>query len=286
MLNLSAMMIRKYNLISMPFFAFFSKRAYRDVARNWKGVNFAYLFLLLAACCIPPTLSLRDEMVNSLDQGQSSLINQIPDIRIDDGRVIVDQTAPIYITRQDGSPAIIIDTTGSMNYIDDEQVLALLTESALIVRRGEKAFNTLDLSNITDFHINQHIANQWLLTAKGSIAPLSYGIFLMTSYVFAVMVMLLAAVVGLILSLAMRGTLNFASALRVATVAATPSIILITVSAAVGFTMPSGIHLALTLVYLVIGVSACCTKEAQISKTGQVDLKSLLNEDASSRKAA
>ena len=160
-----------------------------------------------------------------------------------------------------------------------------MTESSLIVRRGENAFNTLDLSTITDFHINQHIANQWLQTAKGSIAPLSYGIFLLLSYVLAVMVMLLAAVVGLILSLAMHGTLNFASALRIATVAATPSIILITISAAAGITVPSGIHLAVTLVYLIIGVSAC-SKKAEVSKTGQVDLKSLLNDDDASQKAA
>ena len=273
-------------MISVPFFAFFSKRAYRDVARNWKGVNFAYLFILLAACCIPPTLSLRDEMVKSLDQGQVSLISQIPDIRVQNGRVLVDQIAPLFINREDGSPAIIIDTTGSMNYIDDERVLALLTESALIVRRGENAFNTFDLSTITDIHINQQIANQWLQTAKGSIAPLSYGLFLMLSYVFAVMVMLLAAVVGLILSLAMHGTLNFASALRVATVAATPSIILITVSAAVGFSMPAGIHLAVTLIYLIIGVSACSKQTEEVSQAGQVDLKSLLGEDASSEKAA
>jgi len=279
------MMIRKYNLISVPFFSFFSKRAYRDVARNWKGVNFAYLFLLLAACCIPPTLTLRDEMAKSLDQGQVGIISQIPDIQIQDGRVIVDQTEPLFITRKDGSPAVIIDTTGSMNYIDDARVIALLTEESLIVRRSEKAFNTIDLSSVTDVHINQQIANSWLQTAKGSIAPLSYGLFLMLSYVFAVMVMLLAAVVGLILSLAMHGTLNFSSALRVATIAATPSIIFITISAALGFTMSPAIHLAITLIYLVVGVSACA-KTAEVTEGDNVDLKSLLNEDITSTQEA
>jgi len=280
------MMIRKYNLLSVPLFAFFSKRAYQDVARNWKGVNFAYLFILLAACCIPTTISLRDEMVKSLNQGQTDLISQLPDIQIQHGRVIVDQTEPLYITRKDGSPAAIIDTTGSMNYIDDNRVIALLTESELIVRRGEKSFNTFDLSGITDLHINQSIANGWLQTAKGSIAPLSYGLFLMISYMFAVMVMLLAAVIALILSLAMHGTLNFASALRVATVAATPSIIFITVSTALGLTISPAIPLAVTLIYLIVGVSAC-SKTIKLNAGGKVDLKSLLNDEiAASEEAA
>ena len=107
----------------------------------------------------------------------------------------------------------------------------------------------------------------------------------MLSYVFAVMVMLLAAVVGLILSLAMHGTLNFASALRVATVAATPSIIFITISAALGFTVAPAIHLAITLIYLVVGVSAC-SKTTEVSEGGEVDLKSLLSDDIKSNQKA
>jgi len=279
------MMIRKYNILSVPLLAFFSKRVYQDVARNWKGVNFTYLFILLAACCIPATISLRDEMVKSLDQGQASIISQIPDIQIKNGQVIVDQTEPLYINRQDGSAFAIIDTTGSMNYIDDARVFALLTETELIVRRGEKAFNTFDLSEITDVHINQVIANEWLQTAKGSIAPLSYGLFLMLSFTFAVMVMLLAAVIGLILSLAMHGALNFASALRVATVAATPSIIFITISAAMGFPISPATHLAVTLMYLIVGVSACAKMSSTKDGT-QVDLKSLLNDEISSAQKA
>ncbi len=269
------MKIRKYNLLTVPFLSFFSKRVYRDVGYNWKGINFAYLFLLLAICCIPPTLTMREHMVESLDQGQANIINQIPDIQITDGQVKVDQTEPLFINRQDGSPAIIIDTTGSMNYIDNDRVFALLTETELIVRRGEKAFNTFDLSKVTDLHINKYIANEWLTTAKTSIAPLSYGLFLMVSYIFAVMVMILAAIVGLILSLAMHGKLSFAGTLRVATVAATPSIIFIAASAAAGISISGGIYLAITLVYLAIGISACVKGRDE----EQIDLKSYLNDD-------
>jgi hypothetical protein len=270
------MKIRKYNLLTLPLFAFFSKRVYRVVGRSWKGINFTYLFLLLAICCIPPTLTLREAMVESLDQGRIAIINQIPDIQIKDGQVKVDQTEPLYITRMDGSPSIIIDTTGSMNYIDDDRVVALLTETELIVRRGEKSFNTFDLSKVTDLHINKYIANEWLATAKASIAPLSYGLFLMLSYLFAVMVMLLAAIIGLILSLAMRRQLSFAGMLRIATVAATPSIIFITVSAAAGISISAGIYLAITLVYLAIGISACVKDGGDEEK---IDLKALLNDE-------
>jgi hypothetical protein len=278
------MRIRKYNFITVPFLSFFSKRAYRDVGRNWKGINFAYLFLLLAICCIPPTLTLRDDMIQSLSQSQADIINQIPDIEIKNGQVIVEQTEPLFIERQDGSPVVIIDTTGSMNYIDDVRVVALLTETELIVRRGEKAFNTFDLSKVTSLHINKFIANEWLTMAKSSIAPLSYGLFLMVSYTFAVLVMIFAAIIGLILSLALHGKLSFAGALRVAAVAATPSIIFITVSAAVGISISPIIYLAITLVYLAVGINACTKGSAE--SEDKVDLKAFLSDDIGANQEA
>jgi len=272
------MMIRKYNMLSIPFFAFFSRRAYRDVGKNWRGVNFAYLFLLLAICCLPPTLALREQMIQSINNNQLHLINQIPDLQIKNGHVDFEQNIPYVITRKDGSPAVIIDTTGSMNFIDDPRVYALLLESSLIVRSGESSFNTIDLSGVSDFHINQAIAGQWLQTVKDTMAPISYGVFLLLSYVFGIVSMILAAIVALILSTAMHSTISFASAIRIATIAATPSIIFITISAAMGIAISPAIHLAVTLLYLLVGVRSCA-KPLSAREAEHVDLKAFLNEE-------
>ncbi len=248
---------RKYNIAHLPFLAFFSKNLYRDIGQNWKGANFAYLFLLLAICWIPSTLKLREDLVQSLDSNQLHLINQLPDIHIKNGRVEVDQHKPYPIENRSGQTVAIIDTTGSMNYIADDHVMALLTESALIIRRGKNQFNTLDLSQVSEFHLNKQIANQWLQTTRNALAPLSYGLFLLLSYIFAVLAMLLTAVVGLILSTSIHSSLKFAGVLRIAVAAATPSIILITVSTALGQSVPGLAYIAFTLLYLLIGIKAC-----------------------------
>jgi len=90
-------MHKRYNIFHLPLLSFFSKRLYRDVGRNWKGANMTYLFLLLAICMIPPTLSLRKDMIQSLDTNQMQIINQLPDIRIVDGVVKVEKNEPYYI---------------------------------------------------------------------------------------------------------------------------------------------------------------------------------------------
>lgn len=248
---------RKYNIIHLPLLAFFSRKLYRDIGHNWKGVNFAYLFLLLAICWIPSSLRLRQDLIQSLDSNQAHLINQLPDIQVTNGQVIVDQQKPYPIKNSAGQTVAIIDTTGSINYIEDPRVMALLTDSALILRRGANSFNTLDLSQVSEFTLNKEAANQWLQATRTALAPLSYGLFLLLSYIFAVMAMLLTAVVGLMLSNAMHGKLKFAAILRIAVAAATPSIILITVSSALGQTIPGLAYIGFTLLYLLIGLKSC-----------------------------
>ncbi len=268
---------KKYNMIQLPFLAFFSKKLYRDVGQNWKGANFAYLFLLLAICWVPSTLSLRKNLIKSLDSNQVHLINQLPDILIKNGRVEVDQQKPYPIKNLSGQTVAIIDTTGSMNYIADAHVKALLTDSKLILRRGQNQFNTLDLSQVSEFHLNQQLANQWLQSTRNALAPLSYGLFLLLSYIFAVLAMLLTAIVGLVLSSAMRSSLKFSGVLRIAVVAATPAIILITVSSALGQSIPGLAYIGFTLLYLVIGI-ASCSKPAEEQEIPKLKLTDLLDE--------
>jgi hypothetical protein len=272
-------MYKKYNMLHVPLMSFFSKRLYRDVGQNWKGANMTYLFLLLAICCIPPTLNLRKDWIQSLDGNQMQLINQLPDITIKNGRVMVDQDQPLYL-KKNGNPVVIIDTTGSMNYIDDDQIMALLTDSELIIRRGKNQFNTLDLAQVSEFHLNKQIATQWIQMTKNSLAPLSYGIFLLLSYIFVVLLMLLAAVVGLILSAIIHSSLKFAGVMRVAAAAVTPSIILIAVSFGLGQSIPVLVYIVITSIYLLAGIIACAKPAVDDEGVPKLKLSGLLEKDA------
>lgn len=275
------MKIKRYRLAQLPFLAFFSKRVYADVGRNWKGVNLAYVFLLLAVCCVPITLHTREALLSSMETGQVDILNQLPEINIRYGEASADVKQPHYIRASNGDPIAIIDTTGSMNYIDDASVKVLLTETKLIVRRGRNLFNTFDLEGIDDLTINKHIINDWANAIKGSVAPLSYGIYLLLSYIFAVMALVFVAIVGLILAQLTKSPLSFKDSLRVATVAATPSIIFITIAGALGFGIPVYIYLAVTFLYLFAGVKSCGSTPdvATSGEDDQIDLKSFLHED-------
>lgn len=268
---------KKYSIFFLPLFSFFSKRLYRDIGWNWKGANLAYLFILLAICWIPSTLSLRNQMLTSLGASELNLLNQVPDLHIENGRTIYPQTKPYFITRANGTPLAIIDTTGSMNFIDDDNVMALLTETELIVRLGPNQFNTLDLSQVSSLHINKQILRSWLWTAKKTLAPLSYGIFLLISYLFTLLFLLLISLIGLLISTAAHASLKFPGVLRIAAAAATPSIILITLTVAVDNATPLAVYTApvLTVSYLLIGILSCKKHNAE-KETPRLKLAALL----------
>jgi len=272
------MKLKKYRLVQLPFLAFFSKRLYRDIGRNWNGVNLAYLFLLLAICCVPIALHKRAEIIQSLETNQVDILNQIPEIHILNGEAQVDAEMPYFINNQAGNPVAIIDTTGSMNYIDDPSVQVMLTGSKLIIRRGRTLFNKFNLDSVEDLYIDKHVLNGWISSIKGSIAPLSYGIFLMLSYIFAVMAMTFIAVVGLIFSNLMHSSLHFKDTMRIAVTASTPAIIGLTVSAAFGLSIPLYVFLAITVAYLLMGVLAC-SSNIEDREDGGIDLKAALRPD-------
>jgi ABC-type sugar transport system permease subunit len=147
----------------------------------------------------------------------------------------------------------------------------MLTEHKLILRRSKNLFNTFNFSAIEALHVDKHMINNWLHAVRNSVAPLSYGIYLLLSYIFAVMALLLTAVVGLIISSHMQTEMKFSSVMRIATVAATPSIIAITISAAMGISAPGIVYAGITLLYLIAGIKAC-----ELYEEEPIDLKSAI----------
>ncbi|VGO22010.1 hypothetical protein SCARR_04091 [Pontiella sulfatireligans] len=210
-------------------------------------------------------MNLRKKFLTHLDAKELQLLNQIPEIHIKNGTVLFDQKQPYYIRRADGSPMAIIDTTGSMNYIDDEANM-LLTETKLIVRRGAKYFNTLDLAQVEEFTINKFIISNWLQTSKQTIAPVSYGLFLMLSCIFFCCCWPLSG-------------WWFRRHPRIATAAVTPAEILITVSCAAGIAAPNISYLLLSTLYLLIGILSCKGTSAKQDKLNKPNLLAVLEED-------
>jgi len=249
--------MRKYSIFHVPFLSFFSKKLYIDVGRNWKGVNFLYLLLLLTVCLIPTMINLHRGMSNFVNNEAPAIINQIPEITITDGRVSIKEAQPYYIIDADSNkPLAIIDTTGRIDSLKETDALCLLTGNKVIMKKSNFENRTYDLSQIESFAINGEQITGWLQIGKKFLAVVIYPFALLGSYVYRIVQVLIYAAIGLLFASFCNTKLSYAALVRLAVVAVTPCIIVSTALGLAGTSLPGFLYLVMALVYLFFAVKS------------------------------
>ncbi len=257
--------MKKFSIIHIPVFSFFSAELYRDVGLNWKGVAYGYLFLLLAVCTVPRMFKLHKVLSAFIDEQSPQLVNQIPKITIEKGEVHIDEPQPYYITVPDynnpdsNKVAAIIDTTGQIQSLDDTDAFVLLTKTKLLSRQSETEVRTYDLSQIKHFVLEQSTIMKWLDITKKVLVPMLYPFVLAGSFAFRIIQSLIYAAIGLIFAAWCKTKLSYPALIRLAVTALTPVIIVKTIFECAFVRIPYiGLWFFLAAMLLLFyGVKAC-----------------------------
>lgn len=249
--------MRSYSIFHVPVLSFFSKKLYIDVSRNWKGVNFLYLLLLLAVCLIPKMIDLHRGISNFLSIEAPAIVNQVPEITITDGRVSIKETQPYYIIDPDSNkPLAIIDTTGRIESIKDTGAFCLLTSNKLMIKKSEFENRTYDLSNVKAFSMDGEQIAGWLQIGGKFLAVAIYPFALLGSYVYRIVQVLIYAAIGLLFASLCNTKLSYSALVRLAVVAVTPCIIVATILGLAGIYIPGFLYFVAAMVYLFFAVKS------------------------------
>jgi len=252
--------MKKYTIFHIPALSFFSKDLYRDVGLHWKGVNFLYLFLLLAICLLPTTIKMYIGFTNFVNNQAPAVVEQVPEITINNGKVSINEPQPYYIKDpENGDILAIIDTTGQITSLEDTDALCLLTGNKLITRKSEFENRTYDLSNVKAFVVDSERITGWLHIARKFLVIVVYPLALLGSYLFRIVQALIYAAIGLLFASWCKVTLTYATLLRLAVVAMTPCLLAKTIFGIADIHLPcltSLIFIIITLAYVYFGVKA------------------------------
>ncbi len=90
--------MKGYKIWQAPVFAFFSTQFYRDLAVNGKGFGFVYMLLLLSFACAIFPIKQYGFLKEQLDDKAIAIIEQLPDISIENGKLTINAESPHYIT--------------------------------------------------------------------------------------------------------------------------------------------------------------------------------------------
>ncbi|MHC4159706.1 MAG: DUF1189 family protein [Planctomycetota bacterium] len=212
--------MKKFSIIHIPVLSFFSKDLYRDVGLHWKGLNFAYLLLLLAICWVPAIIKIHIAFSNFIDNEAPLVVEQVPEITITDGEVSIKEPQPYYITDPENDDILaVIDTTDTINSLEDTDALCLVTKTSVIYRKNELQTQTVDLSQVENFVLDSDRITGWLQIAKKLLAVTIYPFALLGSYFYRIVQALIYAAIGLLFASLCKARLSYAALLRLAIVA-------------------------------------------------------------------
>lgn len=251
--------MRKYTIFHVPILSFFSKALYRDVALNWKGTGFGYLFLLLAVCWIPAIVNMQKGLSRFAKSEAPAVISQIPAIRIVDGQASADVPQPHFIREPKEDKVIaVIDTTGTITSLDQTEALVLVTRTAGIMRNSKVETRTFQFAEIKNFTLDQAMLTTWMEAIRRFTVPVLYPLALLGSFSSRIVQTLIYALIGMLLAKWSRTRRPYLSLVRLSVVALTPPIIVETIVLAGGGRLPHAgwVYFVAAMAYLFFGIRA------------------------------
>ena len=255
--------MKKPTIFHALIFSFGSRDLYREVARNWRGMSFLYLLVMLAVCWIPGIITAYVGLSHFVKEEAPKLVAQVPAITISHGKVSTDADEPCHIRDPEtGKVIAIIDTTGQVTSLDETDALALLTQDRLLIKK-EHETTVYDLSTVESFSVDGPTIDVWLgrIVVWGPIV--AFPFLLLGSYVYRIVQAFIYAVIGLLVKAIAGASLGYPAILSMAMVAVTPAVALKTFMGIVGVDLPFAwlLYFAVAMGYLYFAISSCSTPE-------------------------
>ncbi len=248
---------RRFGLLHPYGLAFFSRPFYADVIAHWRGVAFVHLLVVLLFSSVAYMVHFQRLITVLITEEAPALIDQIPDIVIQDGRVRVNVDEPYTIRRPGGGEVFaIIDTTGEITSLRQTEAMLLLTESRLAARMSARDIRVLDLRQIESLQINREDVTQWLQEARKWSPFVLFPIALGFSFVLRSIQALFYGGLGLVVASMHQVRLSYSATVSVAIMAMTPFLLLDALLVLMDLYPPlwSIVGFFLTMGYLVFGI--------------------------------
>ncbi len=239
------------------FRSFYSPEFYREVGAWWRGRSFVQLGLVLAVCSALLVAKMFAGWSGFMRTEGQAVIAQIPEITIEQGKVSTNVPQPHFIRASDGIVAII-DTTGLITSLRDTEAPLLLTEDELIVRKNEHQTQTVDLSEIESFYLDQYLAADWAKIIGNWAFVVMYPFCFIGSVAYRVVQVLFYSLFGLLMVKSIRARLHYPAILSLTAVAIIPAIFLKTAFIQLGLTFPFSwlLLFAVAMAYLAAALKA------------------------------
>lgn len=220
-------MIKTY--LTTFYRSIFSPPLYADVIHRWKGTGVLYLLFLSFLIGLILCLRLSVTMFTVPQSEVDYVVNQIPEISINQGKVTTDIERPYDITLRTGQTVIRLVRDVDLDTVrsDNQNIPIIVTETDLIVVRDQTAnrsdqLRVHSLENIETMEINRSIIQDLWVKAKWFIPVVVLPFVAIGLWIGYFIQMLVIALISYIVTAFMKEEFVFTTRMRMAAVAFTP----------------------------------------------------------------
>ncbi len=218
--------MKQFTIWQAPFYSFWSKSFYVDVAKNWHGLAYSYLVLLISFTWIFMSIKKQMDFNYFVDHKLSPVIVQMPVVTIDKGILSIDQPSPCTLKGSSGQPVVTFDTTDKPMDPEAMPGIFLVTKDS-VYGKHQPPEQKLDLSSITDHVvINKTVAQQFFADLGKSFALIVFIIAAPVGLVFCILQSLLYGLIGKGIARLNNVNLTYAALVRLSVVAMTPALLI------------------------------------------------------------
>ncbi len=216
-----------YSIFKAPALSFFSKDFYRATALEGKGMGLLYLLVAVFVANAMSVTSAYFHLCAAIDDPKfAAIIEKMPDMHFANDKLSINKPCPYYWNfknPQTGQETqILIDTTGQTKSVPESASALLTAESIQFSSQDETitwasllSGTSVDLVTATFKPMLQQMAQMILLIG---IVP-----YALLAWFFHVLLVLFYAIVGMVMD---PRKLGYKTAVRMSTVAITPTIVL------------------------------------------------------------
>ena len=229
--------MKQFTIWQAPFYSFWSKSFYIDVAKNWRGGTYLYLFLLICFTWVFMSIKKQMDFVYFADHQIAPVIAQMPVVTIDKGILSIDKPTPCTLKNKDGETIITFDTSDKPMALDSiPEDTYLVTKKAIYMYsqktgiggwRRDAGGTQADFSTFPDHVVfDQKAAHQFVSDLSKALPIIIFMIGVPVGFVFCLLQSLIYGLIGLIMIRLEKIDLSYGALVRLSAVAMTPALLI------------------------------------------------------------
>jgi len=261
--------MRQFKYYQAYYYSFFSRELYQDVFRNWSGIGFSYIFILVLWLSIIGNLFLIPTVMLYIDDFKQ-VLHQTQQIEITNGHAQISQAMPyaVYDPNNPQRLIAIIDSTGKTNpeqaaqghyFVNGQEILIFPEQQNIQSVQTDPQSVPITLSVLSDQVLTENNFMSGLGFFVLFIIILFYIIGLVLVYLFRIFQVLIYSVLGYLLFKRKKyhPNLEYSQVLRLTAMAITPPIFIGFLESVVNrfLNMPVGIMLMLNILNFIMAMS-------------------------------